>query len=157
MKRNTPLTVLMTIFLLRLMFPVTNAVYFLSELTLSKDGLWHTLYIVSLLCEVAALMVLALGMNDPKFRRIGAYVTFGLPGLHYAITLAAFIILPAARDFLGFVFMGLLTVVYLFTAGMGYLILRSVDDMPPYERKPLPARENEEGAEELQDKPDLNS
>ena len=141
MKRNTPLTVLMTIFLLRLMFPVTNAAYFLSELTLSKDGLWHTLYIVSLLCEVAALMVLAMGVNDPKCRRIGAYAAFGLPGLHYAVTLIAFIILPPARHFIGFVFMGVLTAVYLLTAGMGYLTLRSADDMPPYERKPLSIRE----------------
>ena len=138
MKRNTPLIILLVTYLLRVMLPLTNAVYFISELTLSRSGLWTTLYILSLLLEVGALVILAMGIQDPLYRRVGAYVTFGLPGLHYAVTLAAFIILPAARQFIGPVFMAVLTAVYAFTAAMAYLTLRSADGMEPSDRKALP-------------------
>ena len=157
MKRNIPLIVLLLTFLLRVMLPLTNAVYFFSELTLERNGIWTTLYVASLLCEIAALVMLALGMNDPKARRIGAYIAFGLPGLHYAATLAAFIILPAARQFVGPVYMIVLTVGYLFTAAMGYLTLRSARDMLPCERKALPTREIDERVEVLHDKLNPNS
>ena len=157
MKRNIPLIVLLLTFLLRVMLPLTNAVYFFSELTLERNGIWTTLYVASLLCEIAALVMLAVGLNDPKARRIGAYISFGLPGLHYAATLAAFIILPAARQFIGPVFMIVLTVVYLFTAAMAYLTLRSAREMFPCERKPLPVREIDERVDALHDKLHPNS
>ena len=92
MKRNIPLIVLLLTFLLRVMLPLTNAVYFFGELTLERNGIWTTLYVASLLCEIAALVMLAVGLNDPKARRIGACIAFGLPGLHYAVTLATFIL-----------------------------------------------------------------
>lgn len=151
MKRNIPLIVLLLTFLLRVMLPLTNAVYFFSELTLERNGIWTTLYVASLLCEIAALVMLAVGLNDPKARRIGAYIAFGLPGLHYAVTLATFIILPAARQFIGPVFMAVLTAVYAFTAAMAYLTLRSAREMSPCERKALPAREIDERVDALHD------
>ena len=151
MKRNIPLIVLLLTFLLRVMLPLTNAVYFFSELTLERNGIWTTLYVASLLCEIAALVMLAVGLNDPKARRIGAYIAFGLPGLHYAATLAAFVILPAARQFIGPVFMVVLTAVYAFTAAMAYLTLRSAREMSPCERKPLPVREIDERVDALHD------
>ena len=157
MKRNIPLIVLLLTFLLRVMLPLTNAVYFFSELTLGRNGIWTTLYVASLLCEIAALVMLAVGLNDPKARRIGAYIAFGLPGLHYAATLAAFIILPAARQFIGPVFMAVLTAVYAFTAAMAYLTLRSAREMSPCERKPLPVREIDERVDALHDKLHPNS
>ena len=157
MKRNIPLIVLILTFLLRVMLPLTNAVYFFGELSGGKNGLWTTLYVASLLCEIAALVMLAVGLNDPKARRIGAYIAFGLPGLHYAATLAAFIILPAVRDFLGPVFMIVLTVVYLFTAAMAYLTLRSAREMSPCESRPLPVREIDERVDALHDKLHPNS
>ena len=157
MKRNIPLIVLLLTFLLRVMLPLTNAVYFFSELTLERNGIWTTLYVASLLCEIAALVMLAVGLNDPKARRIGAYIAFGLPGLHYAVTLATFIILPAARQFIGPVFMIVLTVVYLFTAAMAYLTLRSAREMSPCEREPLPVREIDERVDALHDKLHPNS
>ena len=157
MKRNIPLIVLLLTFLLRVMLPLTNAVYFFSELSGGKNGLWTTLYVASLLCEIAALVMLAVGLNDPKARRISAYIAFGLPGLHYAAILAAFIILPAARQFVGPVYMIVLTVGYLFTAAMGYLTLRSARDMLPCERKALPTREIDERVEVLHDKLNPNS
>ena len=157
MKRNIPLIVLLLTFLLRVILPLGNVVYFLLAITLNESGLWTTLYVASLLCEIAALVMLAVGLNDPKARRIGAYVSFGLPGLHYAVTLAAFIILPAARQFIGPVYMIVLTVGYLFTAAMGYLTLRSARDMLPCERKALPTREIDERVEVLHDKLNPNS
>ena len=157
MKRNIPLIVLLLTFLLRVMLPLTNVIYFFSELSGGKNGLWTTLYVASLLCEIAALVMLALGMNDPKARRIGACIAFGLPGLHYAVTLATFILLPAARQFIGPVYMIVLTVGYLFTAAMGYLTLRSARDMLPCERKALPTREIDERVEVLHDKLNPNS
>ena len=152
MKRNIPLIVLLLTFLLRVMLPLTNAVYFFSELTLERNGIGTTLYVASLLCEIAALVMLAVGLNDPKARRIGAYISFGLPGLHYAATLAAFIILPAARQFIGPVFMIVLTVVYLLTAAMAYLTLRSADEMEPTDRRALPPEEINARVEALRDK-----
>lgn len=157
MKRNIPLIVLLLTFLLRVMLPLTNVIYFFSELSGGKNGLWTTLYVASLLCEIAALVMLAVGLNDPKARRISAYIAFGLPGLHYAATLAAFIILPAARQFVGPVYMIVLTVGYLFTAAMGYLTLRSARDMLPCERKALPTCEIDERVEVLHDKLNPNS
>ena len=157
MKRNIPLIVLLLTFLLRVMLPLTNAVYFFGELSGGKNGLWTTLYVASLLCEIAALVMLALGMNDPKARRIGAYIAFGLPGLHYAAALATFILLPAARQFIGPVFMAVLTAVYAFTAAMAYLTLRSAREMSPCERKPLPVREIDERVDALHDKLRPNS
>ena len=152
MKRNTPLIILLITYLFRVMLPLTNAVYFISELTLSRSGLWTTLYILSLLLEVGALVILAMGIQDPLYRRVGAYVTFGLPGLHYAVTLALFIILPAARQFIGPVFMAVLTAVYAFTAAMAYLTLRSVDEMETADRKDLPPEEINARVEALRDK-----
>ena len=157
MKRNIPLIVLLLTFLLRVMLPLTNTVYFFSELTLERNGIWTTLYVASLLCEIAALVMLAVGLNDPKARRIGAYIAFGLPGLHYAATLAAFIILPAARQFIGPVFMAVLTAVYAFTAAMAYLTLRSAREMSPCERRPLPVCEIDERVDALHDKLHPNS
>ena len=151
MKRNTPLIILLVTYLLRVMLPLTNAVYFISELTLSRSGLWTTLYILSLLLEVGALVILAMGIQDPLYRRVGAYVTFGLPGLHYAVTLATFIILPAARQFIGPVFMAVLTAVYAFTAAMAYLTLRSADGMEPFDRKTLSPEEINAPVEVLHD------
>lgn len=157
MKRNTPLIILLVTYLLRVMLPLTNAVYFISELTLSRSGLWTTLYILSLLLEVGALVILAMGIQDPLYRRVGAYVTFGLPGLHYAVTLATFIILPAARQFIGPVFMAVLTAVYAFTAAMAYLTLRSADGMEPSDRKTLSPEEINARVEDLHDRLNTNS
>ena len=151
MKRNTPLIILLVTYLLRVMLPLTNAVYFISELTLSRSGLWTTLYILSLLLEVGALVILAMGIQDPLYRRVGAYVTFGLPGLHYAVTLATFILLPTARQFIGPVFMAVLTAIYAFTAAMAYLTLRSADGMEPSNRKALPPEEINAPVEVLHD------
>ena len=151
MKRNTPLIILLVTYLLRVMLPLTNAVYFISELTLSRSGLWTTLYILSLLLEVVAIVILAMGIQDPLYRRVGAYVTFGLPGLHYAVTLATFILLPAARQFIGPVFMAVLTAVYAFTAAMAYLTLRSADGMEPPDRKALSPEEINAPVEVLHD------
>ncbi|MBQ7909524.1 MAG: hypothetical protein IJ363_01860 [Clostridia bacterium] len=157
MKRNTPLIILLVTYLLRVMLPLTNAVYFISELTLSRSGLWTTLYILSLLLEVGALVILAMGIQDPLYRRVGAYVTFGLPGLHYAVTLATFILLPAARQFIGPVFMAVLTAVYAFTAAMAYLTLRSADGMEPSDRKTLSPEEINARVEDLHDRLNTNS
>ena len=157
MKRNIPLIVLLLTFLLRVMLPLHNVAYFLAELTLGRGGLWNTVFILSLLLEVGAIVILAIGLHDPLYRRVGAYVTFGLPGLHYAVTLAAFILLPAARQFIGPVYMIVLTVGYLFTAAMGYLTLRSARDMLPCERKALPTCEIDERVEVLHDKLNPNS
>ena len=151
MKRNTPLIILLVTYLLRVMLPLTNAVYFISELTLSRSGLWTTLYILSLLLEVGALVILAMGIQDPLYRRVGAYVTFGLPGLHYAVTLATFILLPTARQFIGPVFMAVLTAIYAFTAAMADLTLRSADGMEPSNRKALPPEEINARVEVLHD------
>lgn len=129
MKRNIPLITLILTFMLRVMVPLANSLYFFGELTLGRDGLWKTLYILSLVCEVAAVAMLAMGLNTAKVRRIGAYVALGLAGLHYVATLAAFLILPAARDFIGPVYMAVLTAVAAFTAAMAYLTLRSAKDM----------------------------
>ena len=91
MNRNTPHIILILVFVFRVMLPIGNPLYFFSELNMGSNDLLNTLYYVSLLLEVAALVMLALGMNDPKARRIIAYIAFGLPGLHYAAILAAFI------------------------------------------------------------------
>ena len=152
MKRNTPVTILLVTYLLRIMFPLHNLAYFLSELTLGRDGLWNTIFYLSLLLELGALVILALGIHDPLYRRVGAYVTFGLPGLHYAVTLATFILLPAARQFIGPVFMTVLTAVYAFTAAMAYLTLRSADGMEPSDRKALPPEEINDRVDVLHDK-----
>ena len=157
MKRNTPHIILILVFVFRVMLPIGNPLYFFSELNMGSNDLLNTLYYVSLLLEVAALVMLALGMNDPKARRISAYIAFGLPGLHYAATLVSFVILPAARQFIGPVFMIVLTVGYLFTAAMAYLTLRSARDMLPCERKALPTREIDERVEVLHDKLNPNS
>lgn len=157
MNRNTPHIILILVFVFRVMLPIGNPLYFFSELNMGSNDLLNTLYYVSLLLEVAALVMLALGMNDPKARRISAYIAFGLPGLHYAAILAAFIILPAARQFVGPVYMIVLTVGYLFTAAMGYLTLRSAREMSPCERKPLPVREIGERVDALHDKFHPNS
>ena len=152
MKRNTPVTILLVTYLLRIMFPLHNLAYFLSELTLGRDGLWNTIFYLSLLLELGALVILALGIHDPLYRRVGAYITFGLPGLHYAVTLATFILLPAARQFIGPVFMTVLTAVYAFTAAMAYLTLRSADGMEPSDRKALPPEEINDRVDVLHDK-----
>ena len=157
MKRNTPLIILIITYLLRIMLPLHNVAYFLSELSFGRGGLWTTVFILSLLLEVGALVILAMGIHDPLYRRVGAYVTFGLPGLHYAVTLATFILLPAARQFIGPVFMAVLTAVYAFTAAMAYLTLRSAREMSPCERKPLPVREIDERVDALHDTLNPNS
>ena len=156
MNRNTPHILLLITFLLRVMLPVTNVVYFLSELTFGRGGLWTTLYIVSLLCEIAVLAMLAVGMDNPKARRMGAYMAFGLPGLHYAVTLVLFIFSPAARQFFGIVPMIVLTVAYAVTATLAYMTLRSVGDMEPTERKALPPKEINARVESLHEKLDSN-
>ena len=152
MKRNTPVTILLIIYMLRIMLPLHNVAYFLSELTLGRGGLWNTIFYLSLLLEVVAIVILAMGLHDPLYRCVGAYVTFGLSGLHYAVTLATFILLPAARQFIGPVFMAVLTAVYAFTAAMAYLTLRSADEMEPSARKALPTEEINARVEVLHDK-----
>ena len=151
MKRNTPVTILLITYMLRIMLPLHNVAYFLSELTFGRGGLWNTIFILSLLLEVVAIVILAMGLHDPLYRRVGAYVTFGLPGLHYAVTLATFILLPTARQFIGPVFMAVLTAVYAFTAAMAYLTLRSADGMEPSDRKALPPEEINAPVEVLHD------
>ena len=157
MKRNTPLIILLVTYLLRIMLPLHNVAYFLSELTLGRGGLWNTVFILSLLLEVGAIVILAIGLHDPLDRRVGAYVTFGLPGLHYAVTLATFILLPAARQFIGPVFMAVLTAVFAFTAAMAYLTLRSADEMEPTDRRALPPEEINARVEDLHDRLNTNS
>ena len=147
MNRNIPLITLILTFMLRIMVPLTNSLYFFGELTLDRDGLWKTLYILSLVCEVAAVAMLAVGLNAVKARRIGAYITLGLPSLHYVATLAVFILLPAAREFIGPVYMVVLTVAVAFTAAMGYLTLRSANSMEMAEREAIPASESDTPAE----------
>ena len=157
MNRNTPHIILILVFVFRVMLPIGNPLYFFSELNMGSNDLLNTLYYVSLLLEVAALVMLALGMNDPKARRISAYIAFGLPGLHYAVTLATFIILPAARQFIGPVFMAVLTAVYAFTAAMAYLTLRSADEMEPTDRRALTPEEINARVEDLHDRLNTNS
>ena len=147
MNRNIPLITLILTFMLRIMVPLTNSLYFFGELTLDRDGLWKTLYILSLVGEVAAVALLAVGLNAAKVRRIGAYIALGLPSLHYLATLAAFILLPAAREFIGPVYMIVLTVAVAFTAAMGYLTLRSANSMEMAEREAIPASESDTPAE----------
>ena len=147
MNRNIPLITLILTFMLRIMVPLTNSLYFFGELTLDRDGLWKTLYILSLVGEVAAVALLAVGLNAAKARRIGAYIALGLPSLHYLATLAAFILLPAAREFIGPVYMIVLTVAVAFTAAMGYLTLRSANSMEMAEREAIPASESDTPAE----------
>ena len=139
MNRKIPHIALILTFMLRIMVPITNALYFFGELTLGRDGLWKTLYIVSLLLEVAAIVMLALGLHGPVFRRVGAYISLGLPGLHYAATLIPFIILPTARAFIGPVYMTVLTVAYAATAALAFLLLRTPDGMEPSEREAITA------------------
>lgn len=157
MNRNTPHIILILVFVSRVMLPIGNPLYFFSELNMGSNDLLNTLYYVSLLLEVAALVMLALGMNDPKARRISAYIAFGLPGLHYAVTLATFILLPAARQFIGPVFMAVLTAVYAFTAAMAYLTLRSADEMEPTDRRALSPEEINARVEDLHDRLNTNS
>lgn len=157
MNRNTPHIILILVFVFRVMLPIGNPLYFFSELNMGSNDLLNTLYYVSLLLEVAALVMLALGMNDPKARRISAYIAFGLPGLHYAVLLVSFLFLPAARHFLGPVYMTVVTVAYALTAGLAYMTLRSAREMSPCERKPLPVREIDERVDALHDKLHPNS
>ena len=157
MKRNTPHIILILVFVFRVMLPIGNPLYFFSELNMGSNDLLNTLYYVSLVLEVAALVMLALGMNDPKARRISAYIAFGLPGLHYAVLLVSFLFLPAARHFLGPVYMTVVTVAYALTAGLAYMTLRSAREMSPCERKPLPVREIDERGDALHDKLHPNS
>ena len=152
MNRNTPHIILILVFVFRVMLPIGNPLYFFSELNMGSNDLLNTLYIVSLLFEVAALAVLALGMNDPKARRISAYIAFGLPGLHYAVLLVFFLFLPAARHFLGPVYMTVVTVAYALTAGLAYMTLRSIEEMSPPERKALPPEEINARVDILHDK-----
>ena len=157
MNRNTPHIILILVFVFRVMLPIGNPLYFFSELNMGSNDLLNTLYYVSLLLEVAALVMLALGMNDPKARRISAYIAFGLPGLHYAVLLVSFLFLPAARQFIGPVFMAVLTAVYAFTAAMAYLTLRSADEMEPTDRRILPPEEINARVEDLHDRLNTNS
>ena len=157
MKRNTPVTILLITYMLRIMLPLHNVAYFLSELTLGRGGLWSTVFYLSFLLEVGAIVILAIGLHDPLYRRVGAYVTFGLPGLHYAVSLATFILLPAVRQFIGPVFMTVLTAVYAFTAAMAYLTLRSADEMEPTDRRALPPEEINARVEDLHDRLNTNS
>ena len=135
MKRNIPLIALILAFLFRIMIPITNSLYFFGELTLGRDGLWKTLYIASLLLEVAAVALLAV----TKTRRMGSLIAMGLSGLHYAAMLIPFIILPAARRFMGPVYMIVLTVMAAVTLGLAYLTLRSADE--PETTTPLTHKE----------------
>ena len=139
MKRNIPLIALILAFLFRIMIPITNSLYFFGELTLGRDGLWKTLYIASLLLEVAAVALLAVGLNVTKTRRMGSLIAMGLSGLHYAAMLIPFIILPAARRFMGPVYMIVLTVMAAVTLGLAYLTLRSADE--PETATPLTHKE----------------
>ena len=138
MKRNIPLIALILAFLFRIMIPITNSLYFFGELTLGRDGLWKTLYIASLL-EVAAVALLAVGLNVTKTRRMGSLIAMVLSGLHYAAMLIPFIILPAARRFIGPVYMIVLTVMAAVTLGLAYLTLRSADE--PETTTPLTHKE----------------
>ena len=152
MNRNTPHIILILVFVFRVMLPIGNPLYFFSELNMGSNDLLNTLYYVSLLLEVAALVMLALGMNDPKARRISAYIAFGLPGLHYAVLLVSFLFLPAVRHFLGPVYMTVVTVAYALTAVTAYLTLRSADEMEPTDRRALPPEEINARVEALRDK-----
>lgn len=157
MNRNTPHIILILVFVFRVMLPIGNPLYFFSELNMGSNDLLNTLYYVSLLLEVAALVMLALGMNDPKARRISAYIAFGLPGLHYAVLLVSFLFLPAVRHFLGPVYMTVVTVAYALTAAMAYLTLRSADEMEPTDRRALPPEEINARVEDLHDRLNTNS
>ena len=133
MNRNIPLLVLIIIFLFRVIFPVGNSLYLFGELTSAGSNRFTIFYIVSLFLEVATLVMMVAGMHDPKARRIGAYVAFGLPGLHYAAVLVGFLISAAARQFIGIAFMAVLTAASVIIAALAYMTLRSVGDMEPAE------------------------
>jgi hypothetical protein len=156
MNRNIPLFVLIMIFLFRVIFPVGNSLYLFGELSSAGNNRFPLFYIVSLFLEVAALVMMIAGMHNPKTRRVGAYVAFGLPGLHYAAVLVGFLVSAAARQFIGVVFMVVLTAAYAVTAAMAYMTLRSVGDMEPTEREGAHPVEINARVESLHEKLDSN-
>jgi hypothetical protein len=156
MNRNIPLFVLIMIFLFSIIFPVGNSLYLFGELSSAGNDRFPFFYIVSLFLEVAALVMMVAGVHDPKARRIGAYVAFGLPGLHYAAVLVGFLVSATARQFIGVVFMVVLTAAYAVTAAMAYMTLRSVGDMEPTEREGTPPVEINACVESLHEKLDSN-
>ena len=152
MNRNAPSVILIVTFVLRIVMPIGNAVYFLSEILHGNSDLWFTLFIVSLSLEAGVVIMLAMGLNDPCYRRIGAYITLVLPVLHYAVIMASVILLPAARRFITPVYPVVLTVACAVTVALGYMTLRSADGMFPSERKALPANEIDACVKSLHDK-----
>ena len=76
MHQNPFPVVLMCVFLSRIMLPVTNGFYLLSELAVGQGDLWSTFNIVNLFLEMSVVVAMTLGIHSPVLRRVGSYVTF---------------------------------------------------------------------------------
>ena len=156
MNPNNPHIVLIGVFLSRIMLPVTNGFYILSEFTAGQGGLWSTLATVNFFLEMIVLMALVIGFHSSELRRAGAYITFGLTGVHYALIMIHVIFFPDVRYFIGPVFPIVLTVAYAVTAVLGYLTLRGIDERASAETNEH-SGEIGDRAEVSHDRPDSNS
>ena len=129
MHQNTFPVVLMCVFLSRIMLPVTNGFYLLSELSVGQGDLWSTFNVVNLFLEMSVVVAMILGIHSPVLRRVGSYVTFGLIGVHYVLIMSHVAFIPAVRQNIGPVYPIVLTVACAVTVVLGYLTLRSADNM----------------------------
>ena len=128
MHQNTFPVVLMGVFLSRIMLPVTNGFYILSELAAGQGDLWSTFNVVNLFLEMSVVVAMILGIHSPVLRRVGSYVTFGLIGAHYMLIMSHVAVFSAVRQSIGPVYPVVLTVACAVTVVLGYLTLRSADN-----------------------------
>lgn len=155
MKKHIPQLVLLILFILRLLLPITNAIVLWEAVLFENSKLFETLFIVSILAEIAITATVGKGLHSPKARRVSAYLTLAVSALHFPALAALYLIIGGYYDWVLSIWMMLAVTVYATMVTLAVMTLRTVDEMPAPERKALPPKEIDACVEILRDK--LNS
>lgn len=155
MKKHVPQLLLLILFILRLLLPITNAIVLWEAALFENSELFEVLFIMSILTEIVITATVGKGLYSPKARRAGAYLTLAVSALHFPALAALYLIIGGYYDGVLSIWMMLGVIVYATMVILAVMTLRTVDEMPTPERKALPPREINARVESLHEK--LNS
>lgn len=152
MKKHIPQLVLLILFILRVLLPVTNAIVLWEASLFENSELFEVLFIVSILAEITITAVVGKGLRSPKARRVGAYLTLSVSALHFPALAALYLIIGGYYDGVLSIWMLLGVIVYATMVTLAFMTLRTVDEMPAPERKALSPKEINVRVESLHSK-----
>ena len=138
MKNHIYQALLSITFLFRIMVPIGNAAYLMCLLSSKEDKTWVMVFVASILSEVAVLFAVAMGFTSPRARRLGAYGTYAVAGVHFAAFLALYLWHPEGAEILMPLYMILLAATFILMLYLAYESQLSAASMPDPAKKESP-------------------